>query len=88
VPGLRPPDDERIPVAAPRPPLHGHTPRRGVVDATGAGMIVIVVTAAFAALGAWAGGFVGLVPVAGGVMLGFVGLLAGVSAVVWRYRSL
>jgi hypothetical protein len=51
-------------------------------------MIVIVVTGAFAALGGWAGGFVGMVPVAGGVMLGFVGLLAGVSAVVWRYRSL
>jgi hypothetical protein len=34
------------------------------VAATGAGMIVIVVTAAFAALGAWAGSFVGLVPVA------------------------
>jgi len=59
-----------------------------VVDATGAGMIVIVITAAFAALGAWAGSLVGLVPVAGGVVLGFVGLLAGVSAVVWRYRSL
>jgi hypothetical protein len=58
------------------------------VAATGAGMIVIVVTGAFAGLGAWAGGFVGLVPVAGGVVLGFVGLLAGVSAVVWRYRSL
>ncbi len=51
-------------------------------------MIVIVVAAAFAALGAWAGGFVGLVPVAGGIVLGFVGVLAGVSAVVWRYRSL
>lgn len=88
MPGLRPPDDERVPVAAPRPPRRGQTPRRGVVDATGAGMIVIVVAGAFAALGAWAGGFVGLVPVAGGLVLGFVGLLAGTSAVVWRYRSL
>jgi bifunctional ADP-heptose synthase (sugar kinase/adenylyltransferase) len=88
VPGLRPPDDERVPVAAPRPPRRGHVPRRGVVDATGAGMMVIVITAAFAALGAWAGGFIGLVPVAGGIVLGFVGVLAGVSAVAWRYRSL
>ena len=88
MPGHRPPDDERIPVAAPRPPRRGHTPRRGVVDATGAGLIVIVITAAFATLGAWLGGLVGLVQVAGALPLGLVGLLAGVAAVVWRYRSL
>lgn len=51
-------------------------------------MIVIVITGVFAVLGAWAGGLVGLVPVSGGVVLGFIGLLAGISAVVWRYRSL
>lgn len=59
-----------------------------MVDATGAGMTVIVVTGAFAALGAWVGSFVGLVPVAGGILLGFIGLLAGVCAVIWRYRYL
>jgi hypothetical protein len=88
VAGIRQPDDERIPVAAPRPPRRGHKPRRGVVDASGAGLMVIVITGAFAALGWWLAGLVGLAPLAGAFPFGFVGLVAGVSAVIWRYRSL
>jgi hypothetical protein len=87
MPGLRPPDDERIPVAAPRAARHRPERRNGVVDATGAGLVVIVVIAAFAALGAWLGNLIG-VPIAGALMLGFVGLLVGFAGIYWRYRDL
>jgi hypothetical protein len=50
--------------------------------------MVIVITGAFAALGWWLAGLLGLAPLAGALPFGFVGLLAGVSAVIWRYRSL
>jgi bifunctional ADP-heptose synthase (sugar kinase/adenylyltransferase) len=88
VPGLRPPDDERIPVAAPRPPQRDYRPRRGVQDATGAGLTIIVVGAAFAALGAWLSGKLGLAPLAGAILLGFAGVVLGFVAVFVRFRSL
>jgi hypothetical protein len=87
VPGLRPPDEERIPVAAPRPPRHEHPRRSGVVDASGAGLIALVITAAFAALGEWLGSLIGI-PIAGALILGFTGLLVGFAGIYWRYREL
>jgi uncharacterized YccA/Bax inhibitor family protein len=86
VPGLRPPDEDRIPVAAPRPPRVTRTPRPGVVDATGAGLTVIVVAAVVGVLGRWLGGRVG-VPWAGTMTGAFVGLMLGLWAIYLRYRS-
>jgi hypothetical protein len=87
VAGIRQPDEDCIPVAAPRPPRAPHTPRRGVEDATGAGLIIIVIIAAFAALGWRLGAWTGL-PAAGMILGGFAGLIAGFAAVYWRYKKL
>jgi uncharacterized YccA/Bax inhibitor family protein len=87
VSGIRQPDDDRIPVAAPRLPRTPRRPRRGVVDATGAGLIVIVVTAAIAALGWWLGRLIGM-RWPGALIGGYIGLLLGLTAIRWRYRSL
>jgi hypothetical protein len=87
VPGIRQPDEDRIPVAAPRPPRVSRTPRRGVVDATGAGLILAVIVAAFAELGWRLGGLIGI-RWPGVLVGGFIGLLLGLWAIYWRYRSL
>jgi hypothetical protein len=87
VSGIRQPDEERIPVAAPRPPRTERTPLRGVVDATGAGFIVIVITAAIAEVGWRLGGLIGI-RWPGVLFGGFVGLLLGLWAIYWRYGSL
>jgi ferric-dicitrate binding protein FerR (iron transport regulator) len=84
---VRQPEDERIPVAAPRPARHERSPRRRLVDASGAGLTLIVIIAAFALLGAWAGGTIGI-PIAGALATGFLGLLAGFAGIYWRYRDL
>ena len=87
MPGLRPPEDERIPVAAPRPPQRSYRPSRGVQDASGAGLILIAIATAFTALGYWLGGKVGA-PMPGAIVIGFVGVVLGLGAVYWRFRSL
>lgn len=57
-------------------------------DATGAGLIIIVISAAGAALGAWLAGKLGLAPLSGAILLGFAGLVLGYLAVFLRFRSL
>jgi hypothetical protein len=85
--GLRPPDDEPIRVAAPRPNKHRRPPRRRTVDATGAGLTLIVVIALCAVLGAYVGRQVGAAT-SGAIIGGFAGLLAGFAAIYARYREL
>lgn len=87
MPGIRQPDEERIPVGAPRPPREERPRRRGVVDASGAGLVALVIAAGFTALGAWLGGLIGI-PFAGALVFGFIGVIAGFSAIYLRYRRL
>jgi hypothetical protein len=87
VPGIRQPDDERIPVGAPRPPRRERPPKRRGADASGAGLTLIVVIAAFAALGDYGGRHIGAAT-SGAILGGFVGLLAGFGAIYVRYREL
>jgi hypothetical protein len=86
MPGLRPPDDEPIRVAAPRPKPR-QPPKRRTVDATGAGLTLIVIVALCAALGDYAGRQVGAA-ISGAIIGGFAGLLAGFTAIYLRYRDL
>jgi hypothetical protein len=87
VPGLRPPDDERISVGAPRPSRRQRQPKRRGSDASGAGLTLIVVIALFAALGDYGGRHIGAAT-SGAIVGGFVGLLAGFGAIYLRYREL
>jgi hypothetical protein len=85
--GIKQPDDERIHVAAPRPPRRARPPRRRGVDASGAGLTLLVVIALFAAGGDYLGGRFD-VSAAGALVGGFVGLLVGFAGIYWRYRDL
>ena len=82
--GIRQPDEDRIPVAAPRPPRTKRTPLRGVVDGTGAGFIVIVIAAAIAELGWRLGGLIGI-RWPGVLFGGFIGFMLGLMADYQRY---
>ncbi|HEY4095480.1 MAG TPA: AtpZ/AtpI family protein [Baekduia sp.] len=85
--GIRQPDDERIPVAAPRPPRRAGSPRRRATDASGAGLTLIVAIALFAVGGDFAGGQLNI-SIAGALVGGFVGLLAGFTGIYWLHRDL
>ncbi len=85
--GIRQPDDERIHVAAPRPPQREQPKRRRAADASGAGLTLIVVIVLFAFGGDFAGRQLG-VSTAGALTGGFLGLLAGFAGIYWRYRDL
>jgi hypothetical protein len=74
--------------AAERSPRRRYIPRRGVVDATGAGLVGVVIAVAVAVAGAWAGSRLGLTPNAGWLFAAPVGIALGVGAVIWRYRRL
>jgi uncharacterized protein YcfJ len=86
VSGLRPPDDEPIRVAAPRPKPR-RPPKRRAVDATGAGLTLIVIIVLGGALGDYAGRHAGAA-ISGAILGGFAGLLAGFAAIYLRYRDL
>jgi 3-oxoacyl-(acyl-carrier-protein) synthase len=85
---LRVPREERIPVGAPRrarrPAQHS---RSGVVDASGAGLTLIVLVAIVAALGALIGHQVGL-ELSGAIAGTTLGLPAAFAAIYLRYRNL
>jgi hypothetical protein len=87
MPGLRQPEDERISVAAPRPPRRQRAPRRRGADASGAGLTLIVVIALFAALGDYGARHIGAAA-SGAIVGGFLGLLVGFAAIYLRYREL
>ena len=82
--GIRQPEDERIPVGAPRLPRSPRAPRGRAADATGAALSLIAI---FAALGDFAGRQFDIA-IAGALVGGFVGLVAGFAGVYWRYREL
>lgn len=84
---LRVPCEERIPVGAPRPPRRSQHVRSGVVDASGAGLTLIVLVAIVAALGALIGHQVGL-ELSGAIAGATLGLPAAFAAIYLRYRSL
>ncbi len=85
---LHPIDErDRIPVAAPRP----RPPRPAQVAAgpraADAGLTMIIVIAAFAAGGFWAGGKLGAA-IAGGILGILIGIVAGFTATYTHYRDL
>jgi L-alanine-DL-glutamate epimerase-like enolase superfamily enzyme len=84
--GIRQPDDERIPVAAPRPP-RTEARRHQRVDATGTGLTLIAIAAILAALGDLAARQIDL-PIAGALVGGFLGVLLGFAGIYRRYRDL
>lgn len=84
---LRAPGAERIPVGAPRPRHHLQHARGDVVDASGAGLTLIVLVAIVAALGALVGHQVGL-DISGAIVGATLGLPAGFAAIYLRYRQL
>lgn len=78
---------ERIPVGAPRPPSRpapGDTER---VDASGAGLVLLVLIAAASAAGAWLGGRFG-VAISGAILGGVLGLPIAFAGVYARYTRL
>jgi hypothetical protein len=77
---LRGPREERITVGAPRPRDRAHHARTGVVDASGAGLML-------AALGALIGNQVGLT-VSGAIVGATLGLPVAFAAIYLRYREL
>ena len=81
-------DRERIAVAAPRSrPLAPARARRPVGMGSDAGLSLIVVIALLAT-GGWAVGRVIEAEVAGALVGGFAGLVAGYAAIYLRYRDL
>jgi hypothetical protein len=81
---------EHISVAAQRPSKTARpqpTPRRAHV-ASEAGLALIVVIALFATAGGVVGSAMAGVPVAGALVGGFVGVIAGFTAVYLCYRDL
>ena len=81
-------DRERIAVAAARPrPLAPVRGRRPVATASDAGLSLIVVIALVAAAG-WCAGRVLDAEVAGALVGGLAGLVAGFAAIYLRYRDL
>jgi hypothetical protein len=78
---------DRIPVAALRAGRRpaGSPPER--VDASGAGLVLLVLIVLFSAAGAWIGGQFGA-PSAGAIMGGVLGLPASFAGVYTRYRRL
>jgi hypothetical protein len=79
--------DDRVLVAAPRPPRRRPAASRHVVDASGAGLTFIVVVCLIAALGAWVGGRFGLA-LSGAIIGATLGLPIAFSAIYLRYKSL
>ena len=85
---LRDGDRERIAVAAPRPrPIAPTRGRRPVGMASDAGLSLIAVIALLAAAG-WAVGRVLDAEMAGALVGGLAGLVAGFAAIYLRYRDL
>ena len=84
---LRPPDDEPIRVAAPRDTRPRPAPRKGVVDATDAGLTAIAICVICVVALGFLGSLFG-VPIAGAVMGGVAGAPAGFLAAYVRYRKL
>lgn len=78
---------DRIPVAAPRAPRRLPPPCTGRADASGAGLVLLVLIVLFAAVGGWAGGRLGT-PIAGAIMGGVLGLPASFAGVYFRYKRL
>jgi hypothetical protein len=87
----RAPDEERdrVMVAAPRPWTHAPAPRSHgrAAAASDAGLVLVAIIVAFAALGVVSGAAVGA-RVAGGLVGGFVGVAAGFAAIYRRFREL
>lgn len=82
------PEDDRVPVAAERSPRRRYIPQRGVTDASGAGLVGLVIAVAVAIAGAWAGPKIGLERDAGWLFATPIGIALGITAVVLRYRRL
>jgi hypothetical protein len=84
---LRAPVDERIPVGASRPVRCPREAQHGVVDATGAGLTLIVLVGIFIVLGALAGDQVALAT-SGAIVGGTLGLPMAFAAIYLRYKNL
>lgn len=77
---------ERIPVGAPRPPRRPAPQHRERVDASGAGLVLLVVIVLFAAAGAWLGDRFG-VGVSGAIMGAVLGLPMAFAGVYLRFKN-
>jgi hypothetical protein len=78
---------ERIPVGAPRPASRAAPRRSERVDASGAGLVLLVLIAAASAAGAWLGGRFG-VAISGAILGGVLGLPVAFAGVYARYKRL
>jgi hypothetical protein len=78
---------DRIPVAAPRASGRPRSSSLGRVDASGAGLVLLVLIILFAAAGGWIGARLGT-PIAGAIMGAFLGLPASFAGVYVRYRRI
>jgi hypothetical protein len=78
---------DRIPVAAPRPSRRSPRPGPERVDASGAGLVLLVLIVLCAAAGWWVGARLGA-PSSGAIMGGVLGLPAAFAGVYLRYKRL
>lgn len=76
---------DRIPVAAPRATGRPRAPTLGRVDASGAGLVLLVLIVLFAAAGGWIGARLSM-PIAGAITGAFLGLPASFAGVYARYK--
>lgn len=80
------PRRDRVPVAAPRSSQRSASEHQRV-DASGAGLVLLVLIVLAALLGAWVGDLFG-VATSGAIMGGVLGLPLGFAGVYARYKSL
>lgn len=78
---------DRIPVAAPRVSRRHSPSCPERVDASGAGLVLLVLILLFAAAGGWVGARFDT-PIAGAIMGGVLGLPASFAGVYVRYKHL
>jgi hypothetical protein len=76
---------DRIPVAAPRPSRRPAPSRHGRVDASGAGLVLLVLIVLSAAAGGWVGARLGATA-PGAIMGGVLGLPVAFAGVYLRYK--
>jgi hypothetical protein len=77
---------ERIPVGAPRPSRRPAPRQRDRVDASGAGLVLLVVIVLFAAAGAWLGDRFD-VAISGAIMGAVLGLPMAFAGVYLRFKN-